>query len=272
MWRNVFYGVIACLSVVLLVTLVWYVTRLPLFTITAVRVVGGETVQGEVVQGKVELILKESYLRIIPHRFTYLYPHDRIVETLRTIHRLKDITVERVGRNELLVSYTEYVPYALWCLYGEERPCYFIDASGYAYEEAPALDGGSLVRHIFQKDVAPERGMNIPYDSFVASHAFIEALLTSFSLRVTHVEYSNESDVTLTVHGGGKILMSQKYAVADVLENLGTILSSEAFAHLEPGNFNYIDLRFGNKIFVNEEISSEFEATSSTTTVSSGSE
>jgi hypothetical protein len=265
MWRHVFYGVGVCAVVVLVLTLVWYVTRLPFATISTITVEGGETVPASLVKSKVERVLRESYLRIIPYRFSYLYPHDRIVNALHDIDRIKDVEVNRVGRIELVVSYTEYRPYALWCSEGEVPLCFFIDEHGFAYEVAPQLDGGTLVRHIFQGSHNPERGLVIPYDAFVASHAFIDALLASLSLRVTHVEYTHESDATFTVHGGGKILMSRERTVEDVLQNLKTILDSDAFSHLEPGNFNYIDLRFGNKVFVNEEFPEEVATTTSST-------
>ena len=51
--------------------------------------------------------------------------------------------------------------------------------------------------------------------------------------------------------------------------NLETVLTAPAFTDLSPGNFSYIDLRFGNKVFVNEEqivtTSTPVTAASSTT-------
>jgi len=47
--------------------------------------------------------------------------------------------------------------------------------------------------------------------------------------------------------------VSQLMPVADSFKNLQSILSSEEFIHLQNGAFQYIDLRFGDKIFLNEE-------------------
>ena len=51
----------------------------------------------------------------------------------------------------------------------------------------------------------------------------------------------------------------------DVVENLLVVLASPEFSHLNPGNFSYIDLRFGEKVFVNEigEVPETETATSS---------
>ena len=45
--------------------------------------------------------------------------------------------------------------------------------------------------------------------------------------------------------------MSLNESGEDTLSNLDTILLSEDFTDITPGSFRYIDLRFGNKVFVN---------------------
>jgi len=36
------------------------------------------------------------------------------------------------------------------------------------------------------------------------------------------------------------------------VNNLNVVLTSDEFTDIQPGGFQYIDLRFGNKVFVNE--------------------
>ena len=76
--------------------------------------------------------------------------------------------------------------------------------------------------------------------------------------------------VFLWVSGFDIIYSLQDDSFDRVFANLSSVLESESFTHLEPGNFQYIDLRFGNKVFVNEELgvatSTESELGSSTVT------
>jgi hypothetical protein len=53
-----------------------------------------------------------------------------------------------------------------------------------------------------------------------------------------------------------------------MINNLMAVISSPDFSHLKPGNFQYIDLRYGNKVFVNEEevvVPEEFDVVSTST-------
>ena len=61
-------------------------------------------------------------------------------------------------------------------------------------------------------------------------------------------------EVTFEVAGGGQIKVTLTQPIEDSLGNLEVLLSSPDFDHLAPGNFQYIDLRFGDKVFVNEEV------------------
>ncbi len=54
--------------------------------------------------------------------------------------------------------------------------------------------------------------------------------------------------------GGSELKTVASKDAQETIDNLLVVLASEEFAHLKPGNFQYIDLRFGNKVFVNEEL------------------
>ena len=128
-----------------------------------------------------------------------------------------------------------------------------MDATGYAFARAPQLSGGAFVRFIkYNTEPAVDTA---PFDSnFVReSTAFIERAYEELGLTITIVEQINEDDVIYSIAGGGTLKLSLRMPLADAYENLHTLLQSPEFAHIAPGTFQYIDLRYGNKVFVNEE-------------------
>lgn len=263
------WGIFVCSLIALCITAIWYGARLPFFTISAVHVEGGETISHDEVRALVEAELRGAYLLLIPHTFTYLYPEEHIMTALREIPRIHDILLSREG-NTLRVSFSEYRPYALHCLEGgEQMPCYFLTEDGYAFTPAPTLSGGALVRHIVEGKEEIRVGDTFDSARFTHVHTFIERLNTELRLRVTEVLYTKDGDMTLRVNGGGMLLMSPTHDMDTAFNNLVTVLTSAEFKHIEPGNFNYIDLRFGNKVFVNEETEPEV-AVASTTTADGG--
>lgn len=264
--RQVLYGVLAISIVVFVGFSMWYVTRLPSLTIENITIEGGETIDHDSVRSRVEQELKGSYYLLIPRRFVYTYPHEAILESLQTVPRIHMISVERRNRTELKITFNEYAPHALWCLDGAAfSECYFMDADGYAFAPAPSLYGGAFTRHVIEGEKVLSEKQIIPKERLRAIETFTDALESGFSMRVTKITHSESGDLTYHINGGGDLLVSGEMDTDEVLQNLQSILESEEFNHLEPGNFNYIDLRFGNKIFVNEELETDEETEAGTT-------
>ncbi len=263
--RHIFAGIGALVLIGLVLTAVWHVTRIPSLSIAEVRVSGGETISYETIEREVDSILRGDYLKLIPHRFTFLYPNDAIASAIASLPRVKDVSVERANRT-LNVHFTEYEPFALWCGTGAEyTTCYFVDPTGFAFSAGPELSGATLVRHTFDMYEKPEKKQMVDTNQFVTLHAFLDRLMNELKLRITDVHHTKDGDLELYVNGGGKVLVRDDGMYERTYENLRSVLTSEEFDHIEAGSFQYIDLRFGNKIFVNEEEPSVATSTSSTT-------
>ncbi len=249
--------------IALLLTATWYITRIEALQLKSVEVTGGFTIPHVAVEGIVWEELSGTYLRLIPRTFRYTYPEESIVAAVSSFPRLKQTSVMREG-SKLLVAFEEYEPYALWCQSATDDTCLFIDHTGYAFSEAPNLTGTALIR--FQKNNdEPTLKTSVFESSFLREVSeFTEALERDLDLYVTHVHGEGDYDVLFTLSGGGMLKVSQTQPFSTSLANLKTILVSEEFAHIEPGNFQYIDLRFGDKVFVNEE-SAVATTTASTT-------
>ena len=252
---QIFWGVFRLLLVLLVGVLVWYVTRLEFFTITTVEVSGGETISHEEIRTRMLDELKGSYFLVIPKRFTYLYPHDRMIEVLEKNQRMHSIVVERATRTTLSVSFMEYIPYALWCkAESDPSPCYFLTRDGYAFTEAPELLGGTLIRHSVEDIEKIEEGTVIDVEELRAIDTFIERAKAELGFRITSLVHTKDKDIQFLINGGGMIFVAKEKDLTTTFDNVKSVLESKEFKHIKPGNFNYIDARFNNKIFVKEEM------------------
>ena len=232
----------------------WYVSRLPAVTISEIYIAGGETISHADVRSVVEKELRGSYMLLIPYQFTFLYPHDRILEQVSAIPRVHSVVVDRTDKNTLQVTFDEYMPYALWCDAAEDTHCFFIASDGYVFDEAPPLRGGAFIRYITETDIQPSIGAQLPQHAVQQTAVFARELQTRFGLRVTQVRITKNNDYFYELGSGGKLFTAADMRLEDTFANLKSILETPKFKHLTSGNFNYIDLRFGNKVYVNEHI------------------
>jgi len=272
--RQIFRGFLRLCILAIVILCVWYGTRWTALTIESVTVDGGETISHEEVRGLTERELNGTYFLLIPKRFTYLYPQERILEVLEKIPRIHNIHIERTSHKNLHVSFDEYLPHALTCLYGKpEAPCFLMDIRGFAFAPAPMLSGGAFVRHSIEGVNEIIQGNVIEESRLAEIDTFLEKIEDELALRVSAVVYRNTGDIEFLVNGGGAILTSGGRDFDETFENLRILLASNEFRHIAPGNFKYIDVRFGNKLFVNQQIETEpIENTEATTTSEVGGE
>lgn len=248
--RQLVIGGLVLTGTFLLGAATWYVTRLPSMTIQSVAVSGGITISGETVKAASEAALEGNYFALIPKRFVYLYPEELVSAAVLSVPRVSGVTFDR-EETTLRVQFEEFAPYALWCEANYER-CLFIDEQGYAFAEAPQLKGGSLLRFVVEDAVLLPQQQIPHYAEVVRAVQLAIDIEKQFGYRVTDITLKDNKDRTLKLSGGAELLTTT--AIDDELtkDNLATVLKTEKFQDLQGDNFAYIDLRFGNKVFVSK--------------------
>lgn len=263
--RQLFLGCVTIFVFILIGVLIWYVSRLSLFNIDTVSANGGETIDASEVETMVRSLLVGDYIGLVPRTFIWTYPEEEILQAVSSVSRVKQPVVVRKGR-ELTIKYDEYFPYALWCPSQSDENCVFIDETGFAFASAPKLEGGALMRYS-KIGVEPILQQTLLDASSLESIQNLEQEISrKLNLPISFIESDITGDVFMSVSGGGEIKISLKMTPQETFDNLQSILAAPEFADIKPGSFQYIDLRFGNKVFVNEEIVTA-SSTSATTTI-----
>ncbi len=241
---------LGALAVLLLAGGVFYGARREAVTISHITVAGGATVPHDLIEERVETVLSGTYALFIPRRFSFLFPREEIIEALNSIPRVHNANVVRSSRDTLNVSFEEYVPNALWCADASSTQCYFIDVQGLAYAEAPALQGETLVRFI-REEKAPVRGEYV-YDTekLLSLRQLSQVVRDTYALRVRSITETKDHDLVMRLTDGVSLLMPYDTQSDDVVEKIASILSAKEFEGLALRDFEYIDVRFGNKVYV----------------------
>lgn len=262
-------GILLLLGVLLIGAIVWFGSRLESLTIAKVEVEGGETIDHNAVRQIAEEAIAGEYYRLVPRRFLWTYPEEEITEKIKSLPRVSAVSLDTSESDILHIYLKEYEPFALWCVGGEngttKEPCVFIDKEGQAFAAAPPLIGTALLR--YRNNDTPSVGAKPFGPTFLKeTHRFAAEVAERFNFHVGVVEWIGQEDVSFYVRGGGILKTTLRQPVDDTLNNLNVILVSKEFDHLRPGDFEYIDLRFGDKVFVNEgkEINNEPVVASST--------
>jgi cell division septal protein FtsQ len=245
------FSIFSLLAVI--VTGIWYGTRIEAVTIDEILVSGGETISHDDIKSAAEGVLVGTYFGLVPKRFVYTYPEMPLWEAVAAVERVKNPRLTREG-TVLKITIEEYLPFALWCHEFETAECHFIDDAGFAFTRAPILQGSSLYRFVTLGQ-EPGKGKIIRSPEMLSDMiTFAEALEADFRFPVLRIELDTVNDAFFILTGGGEIKISLRDAPTALLENLRLVLETPEFKDFSPRANQYIDLRFGNKVFVNDSL------------------
>lgn len=266
--KQIAVGLLVLSVVGLIVAGIWYGTRLEAFTIDTVTASGGETIPLDTVREVAEQELEGVYLGLVPRRFTYWYPQEDIEAAVADVPRAHNVVVSRPSRTEVQITFDEYIADSLWCASVTSDDCVFIDENGYAFARAPQLRGGAFLRFSHLTKEPTVGTSTVPAATLTTAASLVERL-DAIGWPVYHVELQATNDAFMHIVGGGELKVNLETPPAKTVENFQVILTSDEFEGLAPGNFAYVDLRYGNKVFVQENLAAPDVDTASSTASSS---
>jgi len=170
---------------------------------------------------------------------------------LKQYPTLRAVDVHAQDFHTIVVAVTEREPVALWCgpSPAEPQPCLFLDEEGAAYAPAPEFSApvyvpyyGSLVQG------APPRYLGTA--QFQSLFALVAALGQKESAEaVAGVSVDSSGDVRMLFGGGFTLIFNLKDDGGDIFERFNLALGSSVFSGKTLADFEYLDLRFGDKLY-----------------------
>lgn len=236
----VVYGIIV---VVLLISPV-FILRSSKQLVSQIDVVSGTT-SGVALKSLVERDISGSYFGLFPKRSAFLVPKETIVaDVLKAFPQLASATVSRNGLNALKLETVERTPSALYC----SDKCYFVDETGFIFDEAPSFTPG--VYSVFRSNPVLDNpvGQTLLTAEELKTLESFYTNLPRLSITPLYIQLSS-TEVRIYVDGGAYLVWNRDQAPTDVFSNLETVLANKVIKLADLSTLEYIDLRFGEKVF-----------------------
>jgi len=255
--------------------LIAWLLRLPEVTINKSFVAGNSITATEDIKLIANEHMEGAYLGLVPKASAFFYPKAAIARSINnSFTRIKEVVVNKSDFTTITINVVERTPFALWCgeaysLDGENLGnCYFIDELSYLYAKAPDFTEsvffkyfGEIEKISLHKEKAPLGASYMGAEDFFGIRPFIEAFEELGYVPVSLTRVDNK-DFELRMDDGAIILFGSEAKLSVLLDNMESILDSDSFRESEGVKVEYIDLRFGNKIyykFIDEEAEAIFE-------------
>lgn len=225
-----------------------YLSYLPQLTVHTIEVRGTSYVSPRVVQLRTEQALYDSGHSFLSPLNVLLVSTEEIKDALESsLPRIKRVQVSRESlvAQTITIEMQEREAYASWCR--TDFDCYLVDDNGYIY--ARRSNEYLLNQYVFSGGVAtstsPIRTNLIPGQFSHVKDILYELFKEGYA--PTHVHFDDDADMTVTCPRF-TLKIARDADSQTVVRNLTLTLSSEALQN-ETRPIEYIDLRFGNRIY-----------------------
>ncbi len=233
--------------------------RMDRFQIRDVNIEGARIIQESDLRKSVDDTLSGSYVWLIPKSNTFIYNLGTLKSyLLEEFPGIQSITLARDGFNKISLNIEERKPHVLWCPDKDEvdQQCYFIDDTGLLFAEAPSFSGNVyfIFRGKLDKDT-PLGARLMSQQDFTSFEQFISLITKNLHVDIVGVTFKEVGDFDLDLASGTKILFNKTLSYDDMYNNFGSVLKSDQFASSTIDSLEYLDMRFGNKIFFKNKVS-----------------
>ncbi len=228
-------------------------TRISGIQIREIKVEGAQVITQEEVARNVRETLAGKYYLLVPKSNSLLYPGNEVRDNLsREFPRFNAVELSLDGLQTLTVYVAERKPFALYCATPAPREvegCYFLDDTGFIFDEAPAFSG--VVYFVYSSFPAIEQ----PQGQRLLDETRFQNL-TLFLDTVRHQGFDpvalqiGKEDSKLMLISGAYVLWNTQDDLNILYQNLEAFLESPTIKTQENfiENLSYLDLRTENKI------------------------
>ena len=258
-------AVLVLLFLVCFVLFLSWLSKISLLQIENIEVSGNSTVSKDEIINLIKMETSAKYLMLFSKNSIFLYPKKSIEKKLLDdFKKIYKLSIKSKGLKTLVVNIAERKPNSLWCFSKSEDGsvrknensgmCYFLDEEGVIFSEAPDFSGGAFLRYYGLLDGVeqPVGQIYLPSEKFKEVSRFVSSL-ENLGISPAGFRAESENNYEIYLKNGVKIIFDDNQPFDKTLENIQSILSEIDFkgdySANNPLKINYVDMRFGNKIF-----------------------
>lgn len=232
------------LFVFVFITALFYV---PYFRIKKISIEGNSSIDSAKIMADVSNYLTGKNFKIFPRNNFLIMPKKEIIDSLlKEFPRLKTVSLSKNFPDAIFVKVEERNNEALFCFQNKDEGCAFIDQNGFVFERAPYFSAGVYLSFLNEATTTWKLDFQaVPEEQFKKLVDF-NNLLTEENIKILQIIIKKENIYELQTSEDWYILLNEQNDSQITYQNLKITLDQ---IKDKRKNLNYIDLRFGNKVF-----------------------
>lgn len=223
-----------------------YLFRMPRWQIKKVEVGSFGNLAPQEIKAKVDDFLLGRILFFLPRSSFFLFDSGGLASVLqKDFPQIESLSIQKRFPDYLGVIVKERELFGIFC----NEECVYIDKQGFAYDFAPSSSGSLLVK-IKSDAVRAKIGSTVLDADLMREFLLIfSGISKAGGIRAVAYEFSSKipSEIKVETNEGFKIIFKRGGDFGNAFRALKTVLEQEVKE--KRSQLEYIDLRFGNKVF-----------------------
>lgn len=226
----------------------------PGFQIKQIQVIGAKEISSEEIQNLAQDYIARDFLFFSSKSIFFANTKEIKQVLLQRFLLIANVNLKRKFPNKLVVEVEERKPVAIFCQQDSQqnsefvRKCFFMDKKGVIFEE--------LLEEIEENKNNYLIIINLGFKEGLLGREVIKREILNKSLEIrehlkekmTYIVQAKEDKLIVRTIEGWEIYFSSRDDISRQIFNLSVVLE-EKFPEQKRKNLEYIDLRFGNRIF-----------------------
>jgi cell division septal protein FtsQ len=220
--------------------------RAPFLNIKDVLLFGVQSIDSNILKSKINDILSHDRFFVASGRNMFFYDKDLIIDSIKKDYpQVESVYIKRNLKRELEVTLNEYEAKYVWCRNSSD--CFFMNDKGLVFRK---IDPSQIVdKIVFVSSFEQEPLLSYVIPTYQMSQ-YIEMIekSTMSSLPIERISIQEVNKGTAHTTLGNIIFNPDSGEIVKQLQN-ALVLVSDLKKNNPNIKFEYIDARFGNKIF-----------------------
>lgn len=238
------FNTILYLKIILAVFLIYVVAYSDLFKIKTVSVNGAQLINQSELEQIINQELNSWRWLILPQKNLLFMSRTKIIEAISQKYGLDNIEIKR-GWQKITINIKEKINYLI--VSGQDK-LFFADKQGMIIREIPPDETDKYLNQFPRLNLTKEIKINeeavsAPLVDFIMN---LDAKIKALGLAVENYESGGQTEITLVTKAGWRAHFDINNDLSTSIENMQMVLNNKI---KEQNKIEYIDLRFGDKIY-----------------------
>lgn len=236
-------GIVLCIAGII------YVIQMPFIQIANVQIFGNTFVNTEEINLKTEKILNSYTYWIFPNKNIFIFSKKELEKKLKENPAITKVIINKDFFNTLIINIEEEEKEMLYCVSETKEECFYVNGESFIYAKVDEYIIPEQEIIIYSEKEQKTIKSNILQEDVYKEMVLFVKNIARYDIKIKEIYIKKDDTIEFVSKRGARVIASQFDDFEKDFENMVALFEQNILSKEDLMTVEYIDLRFGNKVF-----------------------